>query len=112
MLEALPDCGALEVRLGHRGLLAAALAHVGAPRETRGAAAQLLATASIASPTHPAARAKRWPSIRRYTLKPIPYTLLNLGSQTAGLPPMECETTVGNLRRDRCLPAAVNEGEG
>ena len=64
VLEALPESGALEVRLGHRSLLAAALAHAGIPRDALSAAAQLLSTAGIASPMYPAARSKRWPSIR------------------------------------------------
>ncbi len=60
----LPGCEAVEVRLSNRTLFEAALAYTGASRELRSAVAQLLATASAASPLHPTARGKRWPSIR------------------------------------------------
>ena len=38
--------------------------HAGVSRELRGSVAQLLSTASAASPLHATARSKRWPSIR------------------------------------------------
>ena len=64
ILSSLPGCGAFEIRLGHRALYEAALAHIAVPPELRGAAAQLLATAAAVSPLNPTARGKRWPSIR------------------------------------------------
>lgn len=60
----LPECGEVEVRLGHRALFELALAHVGVSRETRGSVIQLLSTAGAASPLHATARSKRWPSIK------------------------------------------------
>ena len=60
----LPECGEVEVRLGHRALFEAALLHVGVSRETRGSVVQLLSTAAGASPLHATARSKRWPSIK------------------------------------------------
>ncbi|KAL6780346.1 hypothetical protein ACKKBF_B13520 [Auxenochlorella protothecoides x Auxenochlorella symbiontica] len=63
-LAALPCPGAFELRVGHRGLLALALKHVGAPPELHARAVQLLSTAAAASPLHTAARAARWPAIR------------------------------------------------
>lgn len=63
-LAELPECGEVEVRLGHRALFELALAHIGVSRETRGSVVQLLATAAGASPLHATARSRRWPSIK------------------------------------------------
>ena len=63
-LAELPECGEVEVRLGHRTLFDLALLFVGVSRELRGSVIQLLATASVASPLHATARSKRWPSIK------------------------------------------------
>jgi len=66
VLSGLPECaGRWEVRVGHRALFDAALAHVGLPKETRAAAVQLLRpVVTGASPLHPSARQQRWPSVR------------------------------------------------
>ena len=58
VLEELPECGQVELRLGHRQLLEAALKFAGVPRELRASVVQLLATASgePARPDRPPAR--------------------------------------------------------
>ncbi|PSC69649.1 putative serine threonine-kinase GCN2 isoform B [Micractinium conductrix] len=63
-LAELPECGEVEVRLGHRALFELALAFVGVSREARGSVIQLLSTAAAASPLHATARSKRWPAIK------------------------------------------------
>jgi histidyl-tRNA synthetase len=63
-LAGLPECGEVEVRLGHRALFELSLAFVGVSREARGSVVQLLATAAAASPLHAAARSRRWPAIK------------------------------------------------
>ncbi|KIZ01806.1 putative serine/threonine-protein kinase GCN2 [Monoraphidium neglectum] len=65
VLDALPDeLGHYEVRLNHRVIRQAAIAALAVPRETLPSALLLLGTAAPASPAHPDARAKLWPSIR------------------------------------------------
>ena len=63
-LDALPELGPVELRVGHRQLFEAVLQWVGVPRELRGGVVQLLSTALAASPLHVQARSKRWPAIR------------------------------------------------
>lgn len=63
-LAELPECGEVEVRVGHRALYDLALSFIGVSREARGSVVQLLSTASAASPLHATARSKRWPSIK------------------------------------------------
>ena len=64
ILDHVPDCRSIEVRLGHRQLLEAAAAQCQIPRELRGSALALLSTAALASPLHPNARSRLWPSIK------------------------------------------------
>ncbi|CAK0752569.1 hypothetical protein CVIRNUC_002156 [Coccomyxa viridis] len=65
VMDALPDwIGELEVRLGHRALLEAALVNARVPKELRGSALQLLATGLAASPRVSGARSEHWPSIK------------------------------------------------
>ncbi len=64
VLDALPECGQYEVRLSHRALLEATVASLALPKEGAASAMALLSTATSASPAHPGARDKGWPSIR------------------------------------------------
>ena len=65
VLSEIAECnGRWEVRIGHRGLFEAVLAHAGVPKEMRVAALQLLRPSSAASPLHPNARQQRWPAAR------------------------------------------------
>jgi serine/threonine protein kinase/histidyl-tRNA synthetase len=65
VLNAIPECnGRWEVRIGHRQLFDAALAHALVPKEVRVATLQLLRPAAAASPLHPSARQQRWPGVR------------------------------------------------
>ena len=63
-LCALPELGAVELRVGHRQLFEAALQFVNAPRDLQPSLVQLLSTAAAASPLHEGARKKRWGPIR------------------------------------------------
>ncbi len=67
VLQLLPNCGAFEIRLSHKLLLDACLGQCEVPQELRQSALALLSTADGASPTHPAARPKLWPSIKSVT---------------------------------------------
>lgn len=65
VLSEIAECsGRWEVRIGHRGLFEAALAHADVPKEHRVAALQLLRPSAAASPLHPNARQQRWPAAR------------------------------------------------
>lgn len=67
VLQLLPNCGAFEVRISHKLLLDACLGQCEVPQELRQSALALLSTAAGASPMHPAARPKLWPSIKSVT---------------------------------------------
>ena len=70
MLQLLPNCGAVEIRISHKLLLDACLGQCEVPQELRQSALALLSTAAGASPMHPAARPKLWPSIKSVTHVP------------------------------------------
>ncbi len=67
VLQLLPNCGAFEIRISHKLLLDACLGQCEVPQELRQSALALLSTAAGASPMHPAARPKLWPSIKSVT---------------------------------------------
>lgn len=64
VLQLLPGCHAAEIRISHKLLLDACLSQCEVPQELRQSALALLSTAAGASPLHPAARPKLWPSIK------------------------------------------------
>ena len=64
VLQLLPGCGTTEIRISHKLLLDASLGQCEVPLELRQSALALLSTAAGASPLHPAARPKLWPSIK------------------------------------------------
>ena len=64
VMQVLPGCGAPQIRISHKLLLDACLGQCEVPQELRQSALALLSTASGASPLHPAARPKLWPSIK------------------------------------------------
>ena len=67
VLQLLPNCGTFEIRISHKLLLDACLGQCEVPQELRQSALALLSTAAGASPMHPAARPKLWPSIKLVT---------------------------------------------
>ncbi|KAL0052345.1 hypothetical protein WJX82_000639 [Trebouxia sp. C0006] len=77
VLQLLPNCGAFEIRISHKLLLDACLGQCEVPQELRQSALALLSTAAGASPMHPAARPKLWPSIK--------VALLGLGTPAAAV---------------------------
>lgn len=64
VLQALPGCGRVEVRLGHRLVTEACLRQADVPQELRQSALALLSTVAACSPLSTTARPRLWPSIR------------------------------------------------
>lgn len=70
-MQLLPVCGTLEIRISHKLLLDACLGQCAVPQELRQSALALLSTAAGASPLHPSARPKLWPSIKSFPGGPM-----------------------------------------
>lgn len=71
VLQLVPGCSTPEIRISHKLLLDACLAQCEVPQELRQSALALLSTAAGASPLHPAARPKLWPSIKSVSSPPM-----------------------------------------